>query len=159
MKVEVTNIKEVQEKNPSHIISVLTFEELKSLRLPRGFNKNNWLHLNINDVSDSNQHSGPCFSDMENLFSWLDKQENISHLIVHCFAGKSRSPAVGLLLMSRKFNVEYAIGWLKSELPDSYPNTEIVKLGDEYLNLSGKLLEEVEKFLFENFKKTYMLEF
>lgn len=156
MNLEVTSIREVPKRNPSHIISVVTFRELKSLVLPYNFDRNNWLHLNIKDVIDSNDFGGPTFYDMEKLFSWLNFKKNIKHLLIHCFEGRSRSPAVGLLVMAKNYGVKYSMKWLKENLPNSNPNMEIVRLGDNYLNFNGNLIQEIENFNFENFKKTFL---
>lgn len=156
MKIEVTNIKEVKNRKPSHIISVITLKEIKNLVFPPNFNKNNWLHLDISDVLDSNEPGGPTVSDIEKLFNWVDNQKNLEKLLIHCYAGRSRSPAVATLLISRKYGIDTAIKWLKAYLPDSCPNTEIIKLGDDMLKFNGKLLEKVEKFCFENFKRLYL---
>jgi predicted protein tyrosine phosphatase len=74
-----------------------------------------------------------------------------SKLLVHCHAGISRSTAVACgILCQHGLAPNEAVRYVLEIRPQAYPNTHIVALFDDILQLDGQLnqasVEEVDKF-------------
>ena len=68
--------------------------------------------------------------------------EDVSHLLIHCWAGVSRSTAVAMALMAQ------AAPGREMEIPDSlltvrqpaWPNSRIIRMADDQLGAGGRLI-------------------
>ena len=73
--------------------------------------------------------------------------EKVSHLLVHCWAGMSRSTAIAMTLMAQT-----APG-REAEIPDvllavrqpAWPNSRIIRMADEQLGADGRLIAAKEE--------------
>jgi predicted protein tyrosine phosphatase len=68
-------------------------------------------------------------------------------VLIHCFAGVSRSTAVALIVYAVLLGVgkeEEALAYVLKARPQAEPNPWIVELADEALGRKGKLLQVVE---------------
>ncbi len=66
-----------------------------------------------------------------------------SMTLVCCRAGVSRSTAAALILVAQRYGAEglpEAVDWLLSIRPEADPNTRLLMLGDQVLNLPGSLM-------------------
>ncbi|HEY5794024.1 MAG TPA: protein-tyrosine-phosphatase [Bosea sp. (in: a-proteobacteria)] len=66
------------------------------------------------------------------------------HLLIHCHAGLSRSPAAMLLVLAKlepEADEAALFGRLRGIRPDSWPNSLLVRLGDDALGRGGRLME------------------
>jgi len=84
----------------------------------------------FDDISDTKyEMSGyvaPKREDILDIFDWVDK-EDPKNLMVHCFAGVSRSSAVAYLIAYRKFGPKRANKVIDSKL--HRPNSLVLDLG------------------------------
>jgi predicted protein tyrosine phosphatase len=66
------------------------------------------------------------------------------HLLIHCHAGFSRSPAA-LALLVAQIEPSLAAAAIAAEVlqirPNAWPNLRIIELGDELLDRGGQLME------------------
>jgi predicted protein tyrosine phosphatase len=127
------------EKYPgiTHIVSIGTNESIQGL--PNGFDKHPAkykLRLEFFDinVAKRQQMNGPAKKDITKLIKFYDealKQDNASFLI-HCFVGKSRSTAAGLILLTMFYkDSERAREELYGLVPHATPNSRMIKLANE----------------------------
>ena len=132
----------------SHVLSILDPgsplpEELAS------FNAHRRLELRFYDVIadlPAMEASGP--SHIERLLALgrelAAAQSSDAHLLIHCHAGFSRSPAALTLLLAQA-QPSLAAEFLATEVlrirPNAWPNLRIIELGDSMLRRRGELVE------------------
>lgn len=71
------------------------------------------------------------------------------HLLVHCLAGASRSPAAAFAILSMLFGPGQEVSAFKHLMkikPDVFPNKLVVQLADEILGRDGKMVEALRPF-------------
>jgi predicted protein tyrosine phosphatase len=69
------------------------------------------------------------------------------HLLVHCYAGISRSTAAAFALTAQAIGVEHAHDALEFVLktrPEAFPNPLIVRHADQLLNAQGRLVAALQ---------------
>jgi predicted protein tyrosine phosphatase len=86
--------------------------------------------------------SAPGAHDMQRLFSFIRTWDRAAPLLIHCWAGISRSTAAGYIatcfLQPERDEVELA--WeLRKASPSATPNPMLVKLADEALGRDGRM--------------------
>lgn len=149
MKITVCNIDsvlhEIKNDGITHVLSLIRNENLPDLKLGK-FDRTNWLHLNMEDEIDLGVPGGPTSDHVHTIIEFGRNLPEDAHLLVHCIAGVSRSPAAALVIkVARGGTVEEAIKWLKTEVPFACPNPVITQLADFILECDGKLFEQSEE--------------
>ena len=123
----------------THIISIGANEPLQ--RPPKGFDNHpaKKLRLEFWDISSAKRGkmTGPSKKDIEKIIDFSNgilKEENPT-VLIHCFAGISRSTAAGLILLTKYYNgdIEKAKKELFKLVPKASPNTRMLKLAGEIL--------------------------
>lgn len=68
------------------------------------------------------------------------------HILVHCTAGASRSPACALLLNAQQLGLGHELEAAQmTDIRPCYPNSLVVRLGDELLGCNGALCKAWER--------------
>jgi len=69
-----------------------------------------------------------------------------SRLLLHCWAGVSRSTASAILLVAQALpgNEDMAIEIVKAVRPQLCPNRRLVEVGDRLLGLNGRLVQSLD---------------
>ena len=91
----------------------------------------------------------PAVQDVERLLAFGRRcmetsQTQKVHLLVHCTAGASRSPAVAFAIICLALGEgreNEAMRLLLSIKPDVYPNSLVVKYADDLLDRKGRMVE------------------
>jgi predicted protein tyrosine phosphatase len=119
----------------THIISIGTKDPLQ--RPPRGFEKHpaQKLRLEFWDISTEKRKkmNGPSQKDVDKILSFCEEIINSKEpsVLIHCFAGVSRSTAAGLILLNKYFNnIKKAREELFKLVPHASPNTRMLKLAN-----------------------------
>lgn len=145
MQVTVTNVDKVPgfiHRGATHVVSLLHSKERNQLFLPRDFNKANWLFLEMDDVIHETADAAPKKEQVERLLEWVKTLPKDAHLVIHCYAGISRSTAAALAVKVQELGVSRvseAIDWLLDHRPQACPNPVITKFADELLDAKGEL--------------------
>jgi predicted protein tyrosine phosphatase len=101
------------------------------------------LRLTFHDVATATPGlSAPGVHDMQKLLSFIRTWDRAAPLLIHCWAGISRSTAAGYIatcfLQPERDEVELA--WeLRKASASATPNPMLVKLGDEALGRDGRM--------------------
>ncbi len=126
-------------------------DEFDDLKLPLQFDKNEfWLQLEMNDVPTANHVGAPTKEQVKLGLDWVKALPDDAHLVVHCWAGISRSTAMALGILVQKHGIEYipqAIEWLQENRPIACPNPLVIQHLDELLECRGLLNAAVEKMI------------
>jgi len=132
---------------PSHLITLLSPEFM--IETPGGFPPGRHLRLAVNDICDP--ALGPCPPDEEHVseliefaHSWDAKRP----LLVHCWAGVSRSMAATYAILCDRAwkGAEFRIAReIRARAPHARPNRLLVRLADNYLDREGRMIQAVEE--------------
>jgi predicted protein tyrosine phosphatase len=132
----------------SHVLSLLdpgipAPPELDRLGSP------NRVELRFHDVIETlPQTQSPAPEDVEQILA-LGRELALSrpshpHLLIHCHAGFSRSPAALALLVAQtepSFGAEAIAAEVLRIRPNAWPNLRIIELGGQLLDRRGQLVE------------------
>jgi predicted protein tyrosine phosphatase len=136
----------VADRGPSHLVTLLGPNELSIA--PAGFEPARHLKLGVDDIAAPMEGmTAPSAAMVERLLefgeSWNDRA---APMVVHCWAGVSRSTAAAFALACARspHADEAAIAQaLRQAAPHAYPNRRIVALADDILDRRGRMLEAV----------------
>lgn len=151
MQVTITNVDNVPgliHRGATHVVTLLHSRERNTLFLPKSFDRANWLFLDMDDVINEDAHSAPQRDQVERLLDWVKKVPNDAHLVVHCYAGISRSTAAALAIKVQELGVDKideAVNWLLEVRPQACPNPVISKHADDLLGANGELHAAAEE--------------
>lgn len=115
---------------------------------PASIAAENHLYLSMNDVVEI--QSGmvvPSENHVRRLLDFAYGWDRVRPLVVHCYAGVSRSPAaayiISLALRPDQDEMELAatLRWLS---PSATPNLRLIALADELLGRQGRMVEAIK---------------
>lgn len=135
--------------NVSHVLSILDPDWPD----PDNFSRYNphrrevWRFHDI--VNPRRQHVHPSSDIVQRIleFGAQSRDADITHLLVHCHAGISRSTATAVILMAQHNpgrEVE-AFDHLAEVRPKSWPNSLMLRLADDMLGRGGALVEAMRR--------------
>lgn len=130
---------------PSHLVSLNNPDELP--QTPRGLPAEHHLRLGMHDISAPQAHLvAPDHEQIAALLTFLKAWPGQSPLLLHCYAGVSRSMAAALLALHFHHFTDFAqaVHWLRHTAPHANPNPRIVGIADELLGAGGALIEATQ---------------
>ena len=134
------------ERAPSHLITLLSPEEL--IETPAGFDQRRHLRLGVHDISVP--EAGMVAPDarlVERVLTFAQDWDERSPMVVHCWAGISRSTASAFAIACERNphadELTIALAMRRAS-PSAFPNRRIVALADDILDRRGRMLEAVE---------------
>lgn len=131
---------------PSHMISLLDPESM--IATPPGINPDNHLQLPLNDIAQpSSDLVPPGKAHIANLLSFVERWSTDAPILIHCWAGISRSTAAALItLCSHNPNISERslAAMLRDSAPHARPNRLMIHIADAILDRKGRLISAVE---------------
>ena len=150
MRILVTPLSEIEAAialhHPSHMITLLDPDHL--IETPLGIAADRHLKLGIWDISHPAE--GMVLAEpahVDRILEFGRGWDGSEPLLVHCWAGISRSTATAFMLACARnpHADELAIAQaLRRAAPHAYPNRRLVRLADEALGRRGRMVEAVE---------------
>lgn len=131
----------VRALNPSHLVSLLAAEQQPPT--PDGFARARHHRVEVNDISQPmDGYVLPQDDHIAGLIGFLEGWEGASPLLVHCFAGISRSTAAALIALTFRHDgrEEEAALRLREAAPHANPNRRMIELADARLGRDGRLI-------------------
>jgi predicted protein tyrosine phosphatase len=130
---------------PSHLVSLLSPQHM--IETPEGFPAARHLKLGVNDVADpaAGEHP-PSRSHIEALLAFSRAWDTQSPLMVHCWAGISRSMASAFTVLCDRLGPgrEIAIARaIRQRAPHAAPNALLVAHADAVLGRGGAMIAAV----------------
>jgi predicted protein tyrosine phosphatase len=129
-----------------HVVSLLASED--HVLRPYGVPEQNHLWLRMHDIAAPLGGFVPPESEhVEQLIDFVQRWDRAAPMVVHCFAGISRSTAAAFVSVCAlnpardEFGIAQA---LRAASPTAFPNPRIVALGDEVLGRRGRMTAAVE---------------
>ena len=144
----------IAQRRPSHVITLLSPEEM--IPTPPGFASERHLRLGVHDITGPQiGMTAPDASTVERILTFSLDWTAEAPMVIHCWAGISRSTATALVIACARNpeanEIEIALK-MRRAAPHAYPNRRIVALADEILARDGRLIAAVEAMGLNNFE-------
>lgn len=138
---------QVARNEASHVISILSpeseFPQFDSVRVDQH------LKLSFNDITIATQGlTAPESHDMQRLLSFIRAWDQERPLLIHCWAGVSRSTAAAYIatcLLKPKHDEDALAQELRFSSPSATPNPMLVALADHALAREGRMKRAIAK--------------
>jgi predicted protein tyrosine phosphatase len=128
-----------------HVVSLLGTED--NLMRPPGITPPNHLWLQLHDISEPREgHVHPASGHVEKLIGFVARWERACPMVIHCYAGISRSTAaafVAVCALSPRADEAAIAKTLRRASPTATPNIRIVALADEMLGRDGRMVDAI----------------
>ena len=136
----------IEDARVGHLVTLINGETL--VNTPPSIQPGRHLRLAMNDICDP--QAGlvlPCETHVTDLVHFALEWDREAPLLIHCWAGISRSTAAAFIslcaLNPETDEIELARA-LRHASPTAYPNRLLVALADETLSRNGRMLTAVE---------------
>jgi predicted protein tyrosine phosphatase len=136
----------VDETGARHIVTLLRLTD--RVERPRQVAPENHLVLAVDDIAMPMEgYTVPAEEHVERLIDFVGKWDRAAPMVVHCYAGISRSTA-GAFVAACALNPardELAIAWdIRSVSRTAQPNVRIVTIADRLLKRKGRMVHAIE---------------
>jgi predicted protein tyrosine phosphatase len=133
----------VQQTGARHIVTML--KDTDRVERPNHILQTNHLVLGMDDIcSPIDGYVIPSDEQIERLISFVRAWDRAKPLVVHCYAGISRSTAGAYVALNAQRS-EFAIAQeLRRASATATPNGRIVSLADEILGRDGRMVAAIE---------------
>jgi predicted protein tyrosine phosphatase len=135
----------LQSHAPSHLVSLLSAQYM--IETPEGFPAERHLRLSMHDVADPSGDQAPAREQVDRLIAFGRSWDAKAPMLVHCWAGVSRSTASAYTVLCDKAGPgnEHDIAQaLRARAPHAQPNRLIVRLADEALGRGGAMVRAID---------------
>jgi predicted protein tyrosine phosphatase len=131
----------------THVVTLVR-DEARVFR-PEGIKPENHLWLQMDDIADPIEGMiAPNEEHVAQLVEFVGRWQRTDPLVVHCFAGISRSTAAAFIaactLFPERAESEIALR-LRAASPTASPNPRLVALGDTYLGRNGRMVRALSR--------------
>lgn len=130
---------------PSHIVSLLSSGYM--IETPNGFPADRHLRLSMHDIADEGGLEASARQHIDDLIAFGRGWDAKAPMIVHCWAGISRSTAATYTLLCDRAGpgAEHDIAQtLRARAPHAQPNKLLVRYADEALGRDGAMVRAIE---------------
>lgn len=137
----------VEQVQASHLVSVINSD--MDVQRPRQIEESNHLFLGMNDIVVAT----PGFEQasqqqVKSLISFIRHWDRQHPLVLHCWAGVSRSTAsayIASCALNPDMDEDVIAQDLRMASPSATPNQWLVSLADDILNRKGRMLAAIER--------------
>ncbi len=136
----------VRQLDATHLLTLLDPQD--SIYKPNRILPENWLWLRMEDEETPSHPNAPTKEQAARILEWGKALPDDACVVVHCYAGVSRSTASGLALWLQSNGTEHvaeAEAWLVSHRPRAVPNPLLAQHFDTLLNMNGAFVALCER--------------
>lgn len=130
---------------PAHVVS-LASPGAETLS-PSGSAR--WLSLTFHDIASAGPGLTPVsVEQVQDLLTFARAWDGRSPMLIHCWAGVSRSPAAAYVVACARSEPGLEQVWadrLRTAAPFATPNLRMVELADDILSREGRMTEAIER--------------
>jgi predicted protein tyrosine phosphatase len=150
MKIVISSLEDVPRAigrhRPSHMITLLDPDSM--IETPKGVHPERHLKLGINDIAEPAEGLiHPTAETVERILKFGATWEPLDPMLVHCWAGISRSSATAFILACER-NPETPERLIAQRLRQASraatPNRLMVQLADDMLGRQGRMADAVQ---------------
>jgi predicted protein tyrosine phosphatase len=131
----------------THVVTLVR-DEARVFR-PEGIDPGNHLWLQMDDIADPVEGLiAPNEEHVTQLVDFVGRWKRDRPLVVHCFAGISRSTAAAFITacsISPERNEDEIAQRLRTASPTASPNLRLVALADAHLGRNGRMIQAVSR--------------
>lgn len=136
----------VQDSRARHVVTLI--KDVSLVRRPAGVAAENHLLLDMDDITvELDGYVPPSEEHVEKLIDFVTRWDRAAPMVVHCYAGISRSTA-GAFITACALNPgrdEMTIAkCIRDSSPTAIPNIRLVKLADKMLGRRGRMVQAIE---------------
>ncbi len=150
----------VETTGAEHVVTLI--RDTSRVTRPKLIREENHLVLSIDDIEDDlDGMIAPAETHVAELLSFVERWKREKPIVVHCFAGISRSTAAAFITACaiQPESDEAAIARaIRAASVTAQPNPRIVKFGDKLLGRNGRMVEAVRAIGKGNFGSGYIEE-
>jgi predicted protein tyrosine phosphatase len=136
----------IRSRRPSHLVTLLSPEHM--IDTPDGFPVERHLRLGVNDIVDAEAGDNPpARSHVRELLDFSRAWEGDDPILVHCWAGVSRSMAATYAILCDRLGPGcelHAAQAIRNRAPHAYPNALMVQYADDLLDRHGRMVEAIK---------------
>ena len=137
----------VDETGASHIVTLLRLTD--RAKRPDHIAPENHLILGLDDIAEAAEgQTLPADEHVARLLAFAHSWDRKAPMVVHCFAGISRSTAAAFVtacaLNPRRDEAEIARA-IRDASPTAMPNTRIVSIADRLIQRDGRMVRAVDR--------------
>jgi predicted protein tyrosine phosphatase len=126
-----------------HVVSLLAQED--DLTRPPSIEPENHLWLQVHDITEPEEgFVVPQPEHVEDLIAFVQRWPREAPLVIHCYAGVSRSSAaafVAVCALNPAGNEQAIAKALRRASPTATPNMRIVMIADQLLGREGRMIK------------------
>lgn len=130
-----------------HLVTLINVGTL--VERPAGIDANRHLFLGMSDISTPLEGHVLAGQDhIERLIAFLRDWDREAPMVIHCWAGISRSTAaafISLCAINPEAPEALIARRLREASPTAYPNRLMVRLADEALSRRGRMIDAIER--------------
>jgi predicted protein tyrosine phosphatase len=133
------------ELKPTHMISLLGDDPFPGT--PGSVVPDGHLKIQMHDINEPRPgFIAPEREHLESLLDFAQRWQQAGPLVIHCYAGISRSTAAALIVLCRynQGREREAAQLLRQRAPHAYPNQRMIALADDLMGCGGRLQEAVD---------------
>jgi len=135
-----------EQLRPSHLVTLLDPEDL--MPTPEGISGHRHLRLGMHDITrDVSLQTPPDEMHVRELLQFAKGWDRSQPMIVHCWAGISRSTASAFAIacMFNEPGREQDLArLLRARAPHAQPNSRIVAFADHLLDRQGRMVDAID---------------
>ncbi len=136
----------VQASGASHILTVMG--KIEKAKRPASVREDNHLAISMDDITEiADGFIAPSLTHVEQALAFVRRWDRAAPLVIHCFAGISRSTASAFMaacaLNPDRDETEIA-QQIRAASPSASPNRLIVALADQALGRNGRMLRALD---------------
>lgn len=136
----------IRDHKPSHVVTLLSPEHM--IETPEGFAPERHLRLGVNDIVDAWAGEAPPSEEhVRALLAFARGWTAEAPMLVHCWAGVSRSTAAAYTILCDRFGPgrEHEIAQaLRARAPHADPNRLLIRIADELLGRDGRMINAID---------------
>jgi predicted protein tyrosine phosphatase len=137
----------VAQTDASHLVTLINMGT--PVERPASIPEERHLFLGFNDILEPMEGmTAPAVEHVEQLLDFVDGWKGEKPIVVHCFAGISRSTAAAFItvcaLRPEREEAEIA-GLIRAGSPSATPNLRLVRFADELLGRRGRMVRAIEE--------------
>ena len=136
----------VNEVSASHLVSLINHQMMPDT--PSLLEQENHLKLPMNDIEGPVTGSvSPSLRHIEKLVSFIRKWDQTQPMVIHCWAGISRSTAaafISLCVLNPDLPEPAIARHLRQISPTATPNKLLISCADQHLGRSGRMMSAIE---------------
>ncbi|MBI3699311.1 MAG: protein tyrosine phosphatase [Afipia sp.] len=136
----------VKATGASHILTVMG--KVEQVVRPASVRQENHMLISMDDITEpADGFVAPALNHVEEALAFVRKWDRAAPLVIHCYAGISRSTASAFMtacaLNPNRDELSIA-RQIRSASPTAYPNRLIVSLADRALGRDGRMLRALD---------------